>query len=38
MDVDNGAQKYDIEFYYNNIEYSYEIDANTGDILSYERD
>lgn len=38
MDVDNGTQKYDIEFYYNNIEYNYEIDANTGDILSYERD
>ena len=38
MDVDNGTQKYDIEFYYNNVEYSYEIDANTGDILSYERD
>lgn len=38
MDLDNGIQKYDIEFYYNNIEYSYEIDANTGDILSYERD
>lgn len=38
MDVDNGIQKYDIEFYYNNVEYSYEIDANTGDILSYERD
>ncbi|WP_297714607.1 PepSY domain-containing protein, partial [Clostridium sp.] len=38
MDLDNGIQKYDIEFYYNNIEYSYEIDTNTGDILSYERD
>lgn len=38
MDVDNGTQKYDIEFYYNNIEYNYEIDTNTGDILSYERD
>ena len=38
MDVGNGTQKYDIEFYYNNVEYSYEIDANTGDILSYERD
>ena len=38
MDLDNGIKKYDIEFYYNNIEYSYEIDTNTGDILSYERD
>ena len=38
MDVGNGTQKYDIEFYYNNVEYSYEIDANTGNILSYEQD
>ena len=38
MDIDNGIQKYDIEFYYNNIEYNYEIDVNTGHIVSYERD
>lgn len=34
-DTDNGYPKYDIEFYYNNQEYSYEIDANTGEILSH---
>lgn len=36
LDFDNGIQKYEIEFYYNYREYSYEIDANTGNILSYE--
>lgn len=38
LDYDDGVQEYDIEFYYNNKEYSYEIDANTGAILSYEQD
>ena len=38
LELDNGIQKYEVEFYYNNKEYSYEIDANTGDILSYEQD
>lgn len=38
MDFDDGIKKYDIEFYYNNKEYSYEIDANTGNILEYEED
>ena len=38
LDFDNGIQKYEVEFYYNNKEYSYEINANTGDILSYEQD
>lgn len=37
-DFDDGIQKYDVEFYNNNIEYNYEIDANTGNILSYEQD
>ena len=37
-DVDNGLSKYDIDFYYNNKEYSYEINAQTGEILSYEID
>lgn len=37
-DVDNGLNKYDIDFYYNNKEYSYEINAQTGEILSYEID
>ena len=38
FDFDDGVKKYDIEFYYNNREYNYEIDANTGIILSYEQD
>ena len=38
LDFDNGIQKYEVEFYYNNREYSYEIDANTGNVLSYEQD
>lgn len=38
LDFDNGIQKYEVEFYYNNKEYSYEIDANTGSVLSYEQD
>lgn len=38
IDLDDGIKKYDIEFYYNNKEYSYEIDANTGSILAYEQD
>lgn len=37
-DDDINKQKYELEFYYNNKEYSYDIDANTGDILSYEQD
>lgn len=36
-DYDNGRQKFEIEFYANNVEYDYEIDATTGDILSYEK-
>ena len=38
LDFDDGIQKYEVEFYYNNKEYSYEIDANNGNILSYEQD
>ena len=38
LDFDDGTQKYEVEFYYNNREYSYEIDANTGAVLSYEQD
>lgn len=38
IDSDNGVKKYEVEFYHNNKEYDYEIDANTGNILSYEQD
>ncbi len=36
LDRDNGLVVYDIEFIQNNMEYEYEIDALTGDILSYD--
>ena len=38
LDIDDGIQKYEVEFYYNNKEYSYEIDANSGNIISYEQE
>lgn len=38
LDTDDGVQKYDVEFYHSNKEYNYEIDANTGSILSYDQD
>ena len=38
LDFDYGIQKYEVEFYYNNREYSYEINAKTGTILSYKQD
>lgn len=38
LEKENGVQEYDIEFRYNNKEYSYKINANTGAILSYEQD
>lgn len=37
-DQDDGVTKYEVEFYYNNKEYNYEIDANNGKVLSYEVD
>lgn len=37
LDNDNKITKYDIEFFYNNVEYDYEIDANTGEVISYEQ-
>lgn len=36
-EVDHGVEKYDIEFYMDNVEYNYEIDANTGEIIGYEK-
>ena len=37
-EVDNGVEKYNIDFNYNNKEYNYEIDVNTNEIISYEID
>ena len=39
LDYDDGRQVYDVEFYSSDYtEYDYEIDATTGDILSYDSD
>ena len=37
-EVDNGAEKYDIGFYYNGKEYDYEISAIDGKIITYDND
>ena len=36
-DTDDGIRVYEIEFYADGFKYEYDIDAMTGDILSYER-
>ncbi len=33
LDLDGEAKKYEVEFYYNRIEYKYEIDAKSGNII-----
>ena len=38
LDYDDGIQVYDVSFYVNDVEYSYEINAQNGNIVSYERD
>lgn len=35
---DDGLKKYEVEFYANNLEYSYEIDAETGRVIAFEID
>ncbi len=37
-EFDDGIEKYEIEFYFDNKEYDYDINANTGDIISYDYD
>lgn len=37
-DFDDYTPNYDVEFHYNNVEYSYEINANNGNIISFEKD
>ena len=38
LDWDDGRAQYEVEFYANNTEYDYDIDATTGDIRSYDYD
>ncbi len=38
LDYERHGAEYDIEFFSDNREYDYEIDAQTGDILSYDHD
>ena len=38
LDNDDGFMEYDVEFYVGNMEYDYEINAKTGDVLSYDND
>lgn len=38
LDYDDGMQTYDVDFYVNNVEHSYEINAQNGSIVSYEVD
>lgn len=36
LDYDDGVYKYEVEFYHDRIEYSYDINAVSGQIISYE--
>ena len=38
LDFDDGAYKYEVDFYVGNTEYEYEIDAKTGNIISFDKD
>ena len=38
QEYDNGVLVYEIDFTYGDYEYDYKINANTGDIISYDRD
>ena len=38
LDYDDGRRVYEVEFYSGSREYDYEIDAASGDILSYDYD
>lgn len=37
-EIDDGVPQYDVEFRYDGVEYNYEIHADTGKILSFEKD
>ncbi|MDU7067189.1 MAG: PepSY domain-containing protein [Clostridium perfringens] len=38
QELDDGIEKYEIEFYFDNKEYDYDINANTGEVISYDYD
>ena len=38
LDRDNGRSEYEIEFTKDGVEYDYDIDVNTGEIVSYDQD
>lgn len=38
LDFDDGRWKYEVEFYEGNAEYDYDIDATTGEVISYDYD
>ena len=38
LERDDGRWKYEVEFYQDNTEYDYDIDAVSGEILSYDHD
>ena len=38
LDFEHGRQVYELEFYFNGVEYEYEVDANTGAVLKAKRD
>ena len=38
LDYEHGMQVYEIKFYFNGMEYEYDIDATNGAILKAERD
>lgn len=36
--TDNGKEEYNIKFTYNNVEYDYDVDSVTGDILEFDKE
>ncbi|BDU83835.1 PepSY domain-containing protein [Clostridium perfringens] len=38
QELDDGIEKYEIDFYFDNKEYDYDINANTGEVISYDYD
>ena len=38
FEIDDGIPQYDVEFRHNGIEYNYEIHADNGQILSFDKD